>query len=197
MDSNQPAFVLGFHGCDRSVAEDILSGLCGHLSSSQNEYDWLGHGIYFWENSPTRALAYAQQQISRKRRKNKIKDPAAIGAILDLGYCLNLLDSQYVPVIQAGYQALRDWTTELGKPMPLNQPVADGGATLLRELDCAVIDMVHATRVRCGLPCFDSVRAAFVEGKPVYDTAEFYDKTHIQICVRDPSKITGYFRIIP
>lgn len=197
MDSYQPAFVFGFHGCDRSVAEIILSGQCGHLSSSQNEYDWLGHGIYFWENSPTRALAYAQQQISRKRRKNKIKNPAAIGAILDLGYCLNLLDSQYVPVIQAGYRALCESMTGLGRPMPRNRPAAGGGATLLRELDCAVINMVHTTRVRYGLPCFDSVRAAFVEGKPVYDTAGFYDKTHIQICVRDPSKIRGYFRIIP
>ncbi len=131
MDSNQPAFVLGFHGCDRSVAEDILSGQCSHLKSSQNEYDWLGHGIYFWENSPTRSLAYAQRQDSRQRRKNKVEHPVAIGAILDLGYCLNLLDSQYVPVIKAGYQALADWMGELGKPMPQNRPAADGGAPLV------------------------------------------------------------------
>ena len=95
-----------------------------------------------------------------KKRKNKIEHPAALGAILDLGHCLNLLDSQYVPVIQAGYQALAHWMDELDKPMPQNRPAADGGAALLRDLDCAVINMVHATRREGGLLPFDSVRAA-------------------------------------
>jgi hypothetical protein len=51
--------VLAFHGCDRSVGESVLSGATD-LLRSENDYDWLGHGIYFWENDPKRALQYAK-----------------------------------------------------------------------------------------------------------------------------------------
>ena len=49
------ALVLGYHGCDREVGERILGG-GGHLQSSENDYDWLGSGIYFWGDNPSRAL---------------------------------------------------------------------------------------------------------------------------------------------
>ena len=42
-----PSFILGFHGCDRSLGEAILAGKTQHLNRSENDYDWLGHGIYF------------------------------------------------------------------------------------------------------------------------------------------------------
>lgn len=29
------------------------------MRSSDNDYDWLGPGIYFWENNPKRAIDYA------------------------------------------------------------------------------------------------------------------------------------------
>lgn len=47
----QPGFVLGFHGCDASVGEAVLSGK-KWLEPSENRYDWLGSGIYFWEGNP-------------------------------------------------------------------------------------------------------------------------------------------------
>ena len=43
-----PALIYGFHDCDRDVADRVLAGPEG-LLPSENEYDWLGHGIYFWE----------------------------------------------------------------------------------------------------------------------------------------------------
>lgn len=49
------AFVLGYHGCDRSVGEALLAGRKTFVGS-KNEDDWLGHGVYFWENNPKRAL---------------------------------------------------------------------------------------------------------------------------------------------
>ncbi len=74
MSSTLPSFILGYHGCDRSVAEAIFSGSSAHLISSQNEYDRLGHGIYFWENSPQRALNYVREQMWRTTRKRKIHE---------------------------------------------------------------------------------------------------------------------------
>lgn len=39
--------VIAYHGCDVETAERLLSG--EPFKPSQNDYDWLGEGIYFWE----------------------------------------------------------------------------------------------------------------------------------------------------
>ena len=41
--------VFGFHGCDKRVADAVLTGKT-KLSASENAYDWLARGIYFWEH---------------------------------------------------------------------------------------------------------------------------------------------------
>ena len=69
-------FVYGFHGCDKSVAKAVLE-MKSVMLSSDNDYDWLGSGIYFWEEAPARAYEWA---------KWKFKDDAAvIGAKIRLG----------------------------------------------------------------------------------------------------------------
>lgn len=50
-----PHFVLGYHGCDETVAQAVIAGHA-RLRPSENSYDWLGHGMYFWENNPARAM---------------------------------------------------------------------------------------------------------------------------------------------
>ena len=45
---------------------------------SQKPYDWLGHGLYFWENNYDRALDWATQ----KKHRGGIKEPAVVGAVL-------------------------------------------------------------------------------------------------------------------
>ena len=66
----------------------ILHG--GSLKPSNNSYDWLGHGVYFWENNEQRAFQFAQE--ASKRTSSSIKEPFVIGAVIDLGYCLDLTD---------------------------------------------------------------------------------------------------------
>ncbi len=196
MPPTLPAFVLGFHGCDKSVADALLTGAANHLHSSRNEYDWLGHGIYFWEDSPQRALDYARQQMSRAGSKSNIRDPAVVGAVIDLGNCLNLLDVQYIRIVRAGFTDLQSSVQNAGGAMPVNRTPAGSTEKLLRALDCAVINTIHARREEDKLQPFDSVRAAFIEGNPIYEGGGFYEKTHIQVCVRDTQKIRGYFRPI-
>jgi hypothetical protein len=87
------SFILGYHGCDQQVGEDLL--LNKPFEPSQNDYDWLGSGIYFWEANPSRGLAWAKE----------------------------------------------------------------------------------------------------LEGQPIYETSGFHEKTHIQICVRNPKNIKGVFRV--
>ena len=55
MYSTRPGLTLGFHGCDASVVKDVLLGKA-FLKASTNSYDWLGHGIYFWEQSLSRGV---------------------------------------------------------------------------------------------------------------------------------------------
>ena len=54
-----PTWLLGYHGCDREVGEAVLAGQT-ELLVSENDWDWLGPGIYFWENSDRRALDWAR-----------------------------------------------------------------------------------------------------------------------------------------
>jgi hypothetical protein len=179
---------LGFHGCDKSVADRVLSKR-QPLKPSQNTYDWLGSGIYFWENSPQRALEWAQQL----KRRRKIRTPAVVGAIIDLGNCLNLLDSQYLKVIRTAYASLITATRESGAKLPQNRPLPGGKDLLLRNLDCAVINTVHELRRDEGLPPYDTVRSAFIEGDEAYPNSSFKNQNHIQICVRTLHCIKGYF----
>lgn len=96
MYSVLPSYALGFHGCDAAVAERIFAGKT-HLKRSKNDFDWLGEGIYFWENSPARALQYARElKVHPRRSGPQIKTPAVVGAVIELGYCLNLLDAEFL-----------------------------------------------------------------------------------------------------
>ncbi len=187
-----PHHALGFHGCDRLVAERMFAGKL-HLKRSKNDYDWLGEGIYFWENNPTRALEYATELKERPRRNGpKIKSPAVIGAVIETGYCLNLLDSEFLALMREAYDDLLGAHKRLGIPPPRNKLISD--EFLLRPLDCAVINAMHQTRRDRGLRPFDTVRSAFAEGGELFPGSGVTAKHHIQLCVRRRSCIKGYFR---
>jgi hypothetical protein len=58
----------------------------------------------------------------------------------------------------------------------------------------AVIEHLHVMiKDRFGIG-FDTVRGVFTEGQPLYSNAGFKEKTHIQLCVRNPECILGYFK---
>ena len=86
-------FVLTYHGCDIRVGERILAGK-GHVRPSTNRHDWLGNGAYFWENSPSRALQWAQFLKNHpKISASKVNEPFVIGTILKPGRCLDLTEA--------------------------------------------------------------------------------------------------------
>jgi len=194
MYSFLPSALIGFHGCDRVVGEKVLAGKTA-LRSSTNTYDWLGHGIYFWENNPQRALQFANQVKSNPLRyKNKISHEFVIGAIIVPGHCLNLLEAQSLEIVRQGYTSLKGLHEKAGIPMPENHK--RDNELLLRNLDCAVIELVHKFRLDDKRRAFDSIRGVFIEGHPLYPNAGFNERNHIQICVRNPNCIKGYFRVL-
>lgn len=183
-----PNLVLAFHGCDRSVFEEVIvKG--GHLRQSQNDYDWLGHGIYFWEQNYQRAFEWAQMSP-------KIKDPAVIGAVIDLGYCLNLTDSASSDILRKGFEILKFRCEAANIQLPKNRPSKKTNDILLRDLDCAVIQQIHDYK-KTDPPDYDSVRGIFTEGDEVYPGACFQEKTHVQLCIVNPNCIKGYFSPLP
>jgi hypothetical protein len=185
------SFVLAYHGCDRSTAEHLLK--YQPFKASANEYDWLGSGVYFWESNPARGLEWARYlRKARKGKQKRIHEPYVVGAVIDLGYCLDLFSSTGIEFVKAAYMDFRIYVKRSGGEMPQNK----GGADLLqRSLDCAVINHIHAVNKRDNKRSFDTVRGVFLEGKPIYETSGFYEKTHIQICVRTLGNIKAVFRV--
>jgi hypothetical protein len=174
--------IIGYHGCEEAFAHDVLLGniAIDQWQPSQNVWDWLGRGIYFWEHSPQRALRWAQEHYAK---------PAVVGAVIQLGKCFDLLDESVTAVLADSYQQLADLFAQRGQALPTNSGV--GGK--LRRLDCLVINDCLDRLVHQGVE-YDTVRGAFLEGAPVYPGAGFSRETHIQLAVRNTACLLGVFR---
>lgn len=193
-----PGLVLAFHGCDESIGEGLLCGEMTHLDPSRNKYDWLGDGIYFWENDPLRAWEFAENGTRKSAgSKGHIKTPFVLGAIIDLGFCLNLMDRRALDEVKFAHDVLQLSYVDSGEDVPINT----GRNLGARYLDRAVIEMLHTVRSELDameqdgkFPSYDTVRSAFPEGNLLYPLSGFQAENHIQIAVRNTDCIKGYFR---
>ncbi|OMP79171.1 hypothetical protein [[Flexibacter] sp. ATCC 35208] len=201
MYSNRPNLVIGFHGCDKST-RDALVHHPQNIKISEESYDWLGHGFYLWENNFERAREWAEQRA----KQGRFKEPGVVGAVIDLGHCCDFMDSSHIGMLKTYYEHMAQTYKEISVPLPMNRDVARHvyKDELLRELDCAVIEFMHAeicsdykneieTRGITNIKMFDSVRCAFIEGGPAFKGAGIREKNHIQICIRNLNSIKGFF----
>jgi hypothetical protein len=178
--------VVGYHGCTEAFARRLLLGKrpIREWQPSTNDWDWLGHGIYFWEHAPQRALRWARERYRTRRQR-----PAVLGAYLQLGRCFDLLNESITALLGETYERLARAAAAEGDALPQNR----GREGKLRELDCMVINECIDELLRREIE-YDTVRGAFLEGPPVYPGAGFSRESHIQIAVRNPSCILGVFR---
>jgi len=102
-------------------------------ASQQNIYDWLGDGIYFWENDPIRAMQWAQETAARKEEYT----PAIIGAVIDLGNCIDLSTQDTHDWLRRTYDIVERAYSAHDLPLPTNDRKRS-------ELDCTVINTFHA-----------------------------------------------------
>lgn len=187
---------LGFHGCKASVAKKLISNP-DEIKISQNEWDWLGSGFYIWENNMERALEWATNQYG--------EEGAVIGVVYELGTCLDLMDSACIQLVRLARKAFENDMNAIGKPLPSNKDLKSdpNKDRILRNLDCAVINyLTSATDESCRKDIqtkgysetrpFDSVRGCFNEGAKI-PGMEIYEKTHIQIAIRNLNCIKGLF----
>jgi hypothetical protein len=147
--------VIAYHGCDAAVAERLLRG--EPFRKSENTYDWLGAGIYFWEYGADRALRFAQEQQQRGR----VAEAAIVGALVQLGSCFDLMDTRFTADLSQAYEAVRDLHAQTGVPLPQNAGTTPDQK--LRRLDCLVLNSYLAS-LDGSRGAFDTVRCGFQEG---------------------------------
>lgn len=184
------AIVVGYHGCDGDLARDLVMGH-EEIRAQERNYHWLGSGVYFWENDQDRAYEWAKEKASR----GEIKTPAVIGAVVELGRCLDMSVRENVPLVKDAHILLTRVFQQSGSPMPQNKPAPKDPRqdNVLRFLDCAVLNQLVKLEEQRSGKTFDTVRGLFVEGDPVYTGAEIYEKTHVEIAVRNTDCIRGLF----
>src|SRR5258707_15192626 len=71
MYNTRPGLLIGFHGCELQTRDALLKNP-DTIKKSEKPYDWLGHGMYFWENNADRALQWAKD----KKKRGEIENPA-------------------------------------------------------------------------------------------------------------------------
>lgn len=201
MYRSRPNLMLGFHGCDESVRDALVLNP-DNVRKSEEDYDWLGHGFYIWENNYERAFKWAAD----KQKRGKIDNPAVLGVVYQLQYCLDFTDSAFIDILSEYYLSMKDDFAFLGKELPKNKDLPNDRYhdLILRELDCAVIEYLHqkiaeevtsdmTTKGFSDLKHFDTVRGIFTEGGPAFEGAGIQSGNHIQICIRNLNCIKGFF----
>jgi hypothetical protein len=165
--------VYGYHGTSQSKAANILKH--GFLASD-NDYDWLGTGIYFFQDAPIRAKQWATQQHPN--------DPAVICAIIQLENCIDLFDVGWQPLLKSLYNPFVESWRSTNQPFPRQDPERSKA----HRLDCSFLNYSIELLSRQNL-MIESVRAAFMEGERLFPDSAIFDLTHVQIAIRNPSLI--------
>ena len=170
--------VLGYHGCDPQFANALISGEIeiNEWLPSRNSYDWLGHGIYFWEHGLRRALNWSGGRA----------EPGVVGAVIQLGTCLDLTDIHFTNLLGMQYDGLLETYVGEGRVLPRNWKGH-------QALDCLVINELVSTAEKSGT-LFQTARCPFLEGEPAFPSSGIRKNSHIQLSVIDKSCILGVFR---
>jgi hypothetical protein len=165
-----PEAVSGYHGTNARAAALILQQ---GFTISRNDYDWLGDGIYFFQDSPARAWEWARQRHGR--------EAAVVASRLRLRDCMDLLDPNWTTVLADSYDSFLAQLKEAGLPLPRQTAGA-------HRLDRAVINYAVGILAEQDI-VVRAVRAAFAEGAPVFPDSALFTRAHVQIAVRDTSLI--------
>lgn len=195
---NEGSLVVAYHGCDVTTRDLLVSGKLRSLTPSTNVYDWLGPGVYFFENDRERAQQFAVTAHERPEKsytKRPIATPSVVGAILCVSRWIDMTTQAGIVAWQRGYEQLEAIAAESGGQIPKNERAdVDDETILLRQLDCAVFTALHALMKSSGRPPIQAVRGAFYQGEPLLNTSsEFRTLSHVQIAVHDTACVLGWF----
>lgn len=163
--------VRGYHATNATTAHKLLTEGADWEPSS-NGYDWLGSGIYFWQDDVQRAWEFGCEG----RRGWPPSETVVLEADIELGNCLDLIGRQYMKMLK---QVFDHFENEMGSALPNN-------TSGRHARDCLVVDRV----AEHWMGRADTVRGVFIEGDEVYPGSVFRTHQHVQIAVRNPDCIT-------
>ena len=171
-----PRAVIGYHGCDRRFALELISGRANVAEwlASEKDYDWLGQGVYFWEYAPGRAWQWAEEHHPGAE--------AVVAVEIRLGRCLDLGDTKAALLLQRVYEDAKKSLELEGKELPRNVGGLDKKA---RRLDCFILNRLMDDLDRGEGKTFQTIRSPFEEGEPAYPGSNLRLQSHVQIAVRD------------
>jgi hypothetical protein len=195
---NEGALLVAYHGCDITTRDRLVSRTLSKLDPSANVYDWLGPGVYFFEDDAERAERFAQASHSNPDKfytKRPIATPAVVGAVLCVSRWLDMTTQLGMKAWLRGYEQLVETCAQSGSAVPENRASGpEDDTVLLRQLDCAVFTALHQLMAERNQPPIQAVRGASYQGEPLARTSsEFREQSHIQIAVSEPRCIVGWF----
>lgn len=179
--------IQGYHGTTRDTAEKLASGEFS-FKDSTNEGDWLGRGVYFFQDAPGRAARWARL----------ITPGHPIGVVqaeIELTDCLDLLDHWWFDALRATYGAF----SRTGAASSQEELFVQAGQARLPSTgklfanfrDRDFIDYYVERSAVMGGPEFNSVRSPFLWGFGLFRESFVFSRSHIQIAVRNPSMISN------
>jgi hypothetical protein len=175
----EPLEVYGYHGTSQTKALSILDR---GFRASDNDYDWLGTGIYFFQDAPLRAKQWAIEQHPQ--------NPAVICARIQLDNCVDLFDVSWFPLLKDVYNLFIEQYQTTDRPLPRQNPFRSKA----HRLDCAFFNYASQFLSSQG-QTVSSTRAVFVEGEHLFPDSAIFDLAHVQIAIKNPALIKESYLI--
>lgn len=175
--------IVGYHGTSKATAERLVDGQ--PFGKSENEDDWLGHGVYFWEYGPQQAWRWAEHRHGTKA--------AVVGASIRLGRCLDLLDPSNTALLTDAHRDLRLVLGAIGAKVPKN-------ANHHKYLDCQVFNYLYSKLDEKGF-VYETCRAVFVpmqKGRGMarlWERSGVFEGAHIQVCLREQRNVLAAWSV--
>jgi hypothetical protein len=165
--------VVGYHGTSTANAIAILDR---GFRVSDNDYDWLGEGVYFFQDAPLRAWQWAAEQHPQ--------DPAVIRSVIRLENAIDLFDIKWFPVLKSAYQTFKQKYERNNLPLPYQSPARSKA----HRLDCEFFDYITQLLISQDEKV-EAIRAVFIEGEAVFPNSAIFDLAHVQIAVKNTALI--------
>lgn len=168
--------IFGYHGTTLESAQSIVEN---GFELRPKPWDWLGDGVYFWQDAPRRASLWGEEWTSKGA---EVPEVSVVKARLRLEDCLDLLDVAWNDAIIRYVKSFRERLRRDGTNLKNH---SDGR----HLLDAAFFNFLVEELEHDGIK-IRSVRAAIAEGESMLEGSPIRYRSHVQIAIRDVSLIS-------
>lgn len=162
--------VIAYHGTSFNAASNIL---VKGFKPSEGEKQWLGLGVYFYQDSQEHAYNWALNV-----KKLNPKEIVVLQALIRLGRCLDLLHNPAHSDLLENY--FNEAENRIFKKNLKSRKYSDEQISITESV---VIDLIHRDTA------IETIRTSFSSGKPIFPGSRFTRGQQIIICVRNLNNI--------